>query len=359
MNPMLFMDFDLAFFKSFFGSKEDEKEEEEDKENEKDNKKENKKESKKEVNNKIENNVEKNKNEPHETPQNETKNKKEKEKEISKEKLDENNKNQIIIDKDIDKEKEKENNNIIIKEENKKSKKESNKKNKNLNIKKSEKKTKDELIKFLIEYIKTVFLFRINVKKILQRQKENYSIVSSINNCDLIMEIYLSEDKTQKVKYTFEPILKENIFYIPKRLLKKKNLMKFTFLNKKKENIIDPKFNTEYDCGEFINVINLKKIKDKEEEKEEDFQAFLESYYTLKQAQSKETTNINKFKLEAIRTKKKHRTMDSNKNGLLFGVNKIPSNSILKQRGEHRRITSNKKISFSDKNETLAYKKDE
>jgi hypothetical protein len=352
MNPMLFMDIDLAFFKSFFGSKEDEKEEDKIKERD------NKKESKKEVNNKIENKEEKNKNknELHEISQNETKNKKEKEN--TKEKLDENNKNQIIIDKVIDKEKEKENNNIIIIEENKKSKKESNKKNKNLNIKKSEKKTKDELIKFLIEYIKKVFLFRINVKKIIQRQKENYSIVSSINTCDLTMEIYLAEDKTQKVKYTFEPILKENIFYIPKRLLKKKNLMKFTFLNKKKENIIDPKFNTEYDCGEFINVINLKKIKDKEEEREEDFQAFLESYYTLKQAQSKETTNINKYKLEAIRTKKKHRTMDS-KNGLLFGVNKVPSNSILKQRGEHRRITSNKKISFSDKNETIAYKKDE
>ena len=197
------------------------------------------------------------------------------------------------------------------------------------------------------------------MKKIIQRQKENYSIISSINKSDITMEIYLAEDKTQKVKYTYEPILKENIFYVPKRLLKKKNLMKFSFLNKKKENIIDPKFNTEYDCGEFINVINLKKIKDKEEEREEDFQAFLESYYTLRQSQSKETSNLNKFKLEAIRTKKKHRTVDSNKNGLLFGVNKVPSNSILKQRGEHRRITSNKKISFSDKNETIAYKKDE
>ena len=51
--------------------------------------------------------------------------------------------------------------------------------------------------------------------------------------------------------------------------------------------------------------------------------------------------------------------MDNQKGGLLFGVNKIPSNSILKQRGEHRKVTSNKKISFSDKNETLAYKKDE
>ena len=351
---MLFMDIDLAFFKSFFGSKEDDKEE--NKSKDKDKKEKNKKEDIK----KSEINLEKNKNESNEIIQNKPKLKNEKEK--AKEKSEDNNTNQIIIDEAIDKEKqkekEKENNNIIINEEIKKPKKEINKKNKNLKIKKNEKKTKDELIKFLIEYIKKVFLFRLNVKKIIQRQKENYSIVSSINTCDLTMEIYLAEDKTQKVKYTFEPILKENIFYIPKRLLKKKNLMKFTFLNKKKENIIDPKFNTEYDCGEFINVINLKKIKDKEEEREEDFQAFLESYYTLKQAQSKETTNINKFKLEAIRTKKKHRTMDS-KNGLLFGVNKVPSNSILKQRGEHRRITSNKKISFSDKNETIAYKKDE
>ena len=351
---MLFMDIDLAFFKSFFGSKEDDKEE--NKSKDKDKKEKNKKEDIK----KSELNLEKNKKESNEISQNKPKLKNEKEK--AKEKSEDNNTNQIIIDEAIDKEKqkekEKENNNIIINEEIKKPKKEINKKNKNLKIKKNEKKTKDELIKFLIEYIKKVFLFRLNVKKIIQRQKENYSIVSSINTCDLTMEIYLAEDKTQKVKYTFEPILKENIFYIPKRLLKKKNLMKFTFLNKKKENIIDPKFNTEYDCGEFINVINLKKIKDKEEEREEDFQAFLESYYTLKQAQSKETTNINKFKLEAIRTKKKHRTMDS-KNGLLFGVNKVPSNSILKQRGEHRRITSNKKISFSDKNETIAYKKDE
>ena len=351
---MLFMDIDLAFFKSFFGSKEDDKEENKSKDKDK------KEKSKKEGDNKNKINLEKNKKETNEISQNKPKLKNEKEK--AKEKSEDNNTNQIIIDEAIDKEKqkekEKENNNIIINEEIKKPKKEINKKNKNLKIKKNEKKTKDELIKFLIEYIKKVFLFRLNVKKIIQRQKENYSIVSSINTCDLTMEIYLAEDKTQKVKYTFEPILKENIFYIPKRLLKKKNLMKFTFLNKKKENIIDPKFNTEYDCGEFINVINLKKIKDKEEEREEDFQAFLESYYTLKQAQSKETTNINKFKLEAIRTKKKHRTMDS-KNGLLFGVNKVPSNSILKQRGEHRRITSNKKISFSDKNETISYKKDE
>ena len=226
--------------------------------------------------------------------------------------------------------------------------------------KKEGKKTKEELMNFLVSYIKKIYLFKKRVKKLIQKRKDNYSIVSSINNVELNMEIYLSEDKSQKVKYTYEPILNERIFYIPKKILKKKNLLKFSFLNKKKESIIDPKFNTEYDCGEFINVINLKKIKDKEEEREEEFQTFLESYYTLKQSLSKGNTDIKKYKLEAIRTKKKHRTMEGHKGGLAFGVGgKIASNSILKQRGEKRRVTSNKKISFSDKNETISYKKEE
>ena len=121
------------------------------------------------------------------------------------------------------------------------------------------------------------------------------------------------------------------------------------------QSIIDPKFNTEYDCGEFINVINLKKIKDKEEEREEAFQSFLETYYTLKPQQSKEERN--KLSLGVIRPKKKHKTMD-NKGGLHFGISKVPSNSILKQR-PILRVASNKKITFSDKNETLSYKKND
>ena len=251
-------------------------------------------------------------------------------------------------------------NKIIIEEDKKIKKKNSSKK---LGVNKKKKKgerTKEELLSFLVNYIKNVYLFKKNVKKVIQRHKENYAIISSLNNADFYMEIYLSEDKTKKIKYTYEPIFKENIFYIPKTILKKKNLLKFSFINKKKECFIDPKFNTEYDSGEFINVINLKKIKDKEEEREEDFQSFLESYYTLKQSMSKEnTSDIKKYHLEVVRIKKKHKTLDNKKNGLIFGVGKIPSNSILKQRGEHRKVTSNKKISFSDKNETIAYKKDE
>jgi len=336
MNPMLFMDFDFSFFTGLFGSKEDEeKEEKKDKEDkeQKNNKKTSKKETTKE---------------------------KAKEKEKEEKKIEENNENKININK---KEEKKEINKIEENTNKNQEKKEINKKDSHKNQKDNEKKLglnkRDEILKFLVNYIKKVYLYRKQVKKLIQRQKDNYSIISSINSKDLSMEIYLSEDNTQKVKYTYEPILQQNIFYIPKSNFKKKNLLKFSFLNKKKESIIDPKFNTEYDCGEFINVINLKKIKDKEEEKEEDFQTFLESYYTLRQSMSKQSFDKNKLKLETIRVKERHKTMDSHKKGLVFGGNKLASSSILKQRGEHRRVTSNKKISFSDKNETLSYKKDD
>ena len=333
MNPMLFMDFDFSFFTGLFGSKEDEeKEEKKDKEDKE--QKNNKKTSKKETT-------------------------KEKAKEKEEKKIEENNENKI----NINKKEEKKEINKIEENTNKNQEKKEIKKESHKNQKDNEKKLglnkRDEILKFLVNYIKNVYLYRKQVKKLIQRQKDNYSIISSINSKDLSMEIYLSEDNTQKVKYTYEPILQQNIFYIPKSNFKKKNLLKFSFLNKKKESIIDPKFNTEYDCGEFINVINLKKIKDKEEEKEEDFQTFLESYYTLRQSMSKQSFDKNKLKLETIRVKKRHKTMDSHKKGLVFGGNKLASSSILKQRGEHRRVTSNKKISFSDKNETLSYKKDD
>ena len=335
MNPMLFMDFDFSFFTGLFGSKEDEeKEEKKDKEDkeQKNNKKTSKKETTKE---------------------------KAKEKEKEEKKIEENNENKI----NINKKEEKKEINKIEENTNKNQEKKEIVKESHKNQKDNEKKLglnkRDEILKFLVNYIKNVYLYRKQVKKLIQRQKDNYSIISSINSKDLSMEIYLSEDNTQKVKYTYEPILQQNIFYIPKSNFKKKNLLKFSFLNKKKESIIDPKFNTEYDCGEFINVINLKKIKDKEEEKEEDFQTFLESYYTLRQSMSKQSFDKNKLKLETIRVKKRHKTMDSHKKGLVFGGNKLASSSILKQRGEHRRVTSNKKISFSDKNETLSYKKDD
>ena len=259
-------------------------------------------------------------------------------------------KNEIIEEKYNNKEDIKED--IIGKKEEKRRKSIKKKKGKKV------KKTKDELLQFLVNYIKNVYIFRKKVKILVKKHKDNFAIISSVNKNNLSMHIKVNEEEIKKIKYVHEPILNENIFYIPRKSYKKKNLVKFSFVNKKNESIIDPKFNTEYDCGEFINVINLKKIKDKEEEREEEFQTFLESYYTLKPGLSKENSEAKKLSLEIVRVKKKHRTMDNQKGGLVFGMGKNPLGSILKQR-PIKRVTSNKKISLSDKNETLSYKKDD
>jgi len=44
-----------------------------------------------------------------------------------------------------------------------------------------------EVLNYLVNYIKKVYLFKKQVKKLLQRQKENYCIISSINSNDLNM----------------------------------------------------------------------------------------------------------------------------------------------------------------------------
>ena len=156
------------------------------------------------------------------------------------------------------------------------------------------------------------------------------------------MIIKIDNEKKTKLEYTYEPILNENIFYISRKLYRKKNLVKFSFINSKNESIIDPKFNTEYLNGEFLNVINIKKIRKKEKDNKKIFLSFLETYHRIKFISSEETEESeenNKMSSEKIILKK------------------IPYYSILKKRPV-KRITSNKKISFSERNEMRIYKKD-
>ena len=351
MNPQLTFDLNFSFFKSIFSSNN---EEEERKKKEIKDRKENEKKLEK-----LKTDEKKNISKKDSTKSSETAYTEEESNNISKKagkietktKEEKNEEKNIINFQKEENKKEEEKN--IIKEEIKKDKITKRKKNKN----KKEKKSKDELLNFLVYYIKNIFLFKKRVKNVIKRHKENFAIISSLNKNHLSMNIKINEEKINKVKPIYESVLKENIFYISRKMYKKKNLLKFSFVNKKNESILDPKFNTEYDEGEFINVINLKKIKDKEEENEEDFQSFLESYYTMKPSLSKEVVEQNKLSLGVVRVKKKHKTMDA-KGGLNLGIHKFQSNSILKQR-PIKRITSNKKISFADKNETIAYIKDD
>ena len=353
MNPQINFDLNFSFFKSIFSSNNEEEEKEKKKEIK------DKKEGQKKIE-KLKADVKRNISKKDSSKSSETTYTEEESNNINKKignieseasKEEKNEERNKVNDKKENNKKEEEKG--IIKEEIKKDKIYKKKKNKN----KKEKKSKDELLNFLVYYIKNIFLFKKRVKNVIKRHKENFAIISSLNKNHLSMNIKINEEKINKIKPIYESILKENIFYISRKMYKKKNLLKFSFVNKKNESILDPKFNTEYDEGEFINVINLKKIKDKEEENEEDFQSFLESYYTMKPKLSKEVVEQYKLTLEAIRVKKKHKTMDA-KGGLNFGIHKFQSNSILKQR-PIKRITSNKKISFSDKNETIAYKKDD
>jgi hypothetical protein len=351
MNPQLTFDLNFSFFKSIFSSNNEE--EERKKKEIKD-----RKEKEKKIE-KLKTDEKKNISKKDSTKSSETAYTEEESNNISKKagkietktKEEKNEEKNIINFQKEENKKEEEKN--IIKEEIKKDKITKRKKNKN----KKEKKSKDELLNFLVYYIKNIFLFKKRVKNVIKRHKENFAIISSLNKNHLSMNIKINEEKINKVKPIYESVLKENIFYISRKMYKKKNLLKFSFVNKKNESILDPKFNTEYDEGEFINVINLKKIKDKEEENEEDFQSFLESYYTMKPSLSKEVVEQNKLSLGVVRVKKKHKTMDA-KGGLNLGIHKFQSNSILKQR-PIKRITSNKKISFADKNETIAYIKDD
>jgi len=141
-----------------------------------------------------------------------------------------------------------------------------------------------------------IFKFKKKVKSLIALHKKNYVIQTTIHEDGLKLVAFFPEDEVKEYPVIYEPILNQSVAYVLRDDFKKRLLLKCNFVNKKNESIIDPKYNNEYNDGLFLNVINLKKIKDKEEEREEEFQTFLESYYTLKQSLSKGNTDIKKYK---------------------------------------------------------------
>ena len=209
-------------------------------------------------------------------------------------------------------------------------------------INKKSKKTEDDLLLFLSDYIKNVFIFRKKVKLLIQKHKEYYAILGSENKNYLPMNIQINNEKNTKLKYTYEPILDKYFFYISRKLYRNTNLIKFNFVNKKNESIVDPKLSYIYDKGAFYNIINLKKIRKKEKRNTKEFLIFLDKYYRIKQ--------ISNEKIEE----------GEEKNKISLGKTihkKIPYYPILKKR-PIKRIASNKKITFAGKDEYKSYKKD-
>ena len=195
-----------------------------------------------------------------------------------------------------------------------------------------------------------VYSFRKKVQKLIQKHKENYTIISSLKENNLKLVIHFHE-KQKEYKIAYDSILCQSIAYVPKGDCQKTLLLKFNFLNEKNENIIDPKYNNEYNENYhmFLNVLNLKKLIDKEEDRKEDFQAFLETYFTS----NKISKEIRKYFLNSsIRKTNKRRTfvIEGSLRLKKIGNKEKPEENlvpILKKRQKHR-IPSGKRISFGN-----------
>ena len=154
-----------------------------------------------------------------------------------------------------------------------------------------------------------IFSFKKKVKELREKHKKNYVIYSTLKEKNLKLFAFFQENEIKEYPVIFDPILKDNIAYVNKDDFKKRLLLKCHFVNSKNESIIDPRYNNEFNDGLFINVINLKKIKEKEEEREDDFQTFLETYFTSSNKLSKEMNDYF-FKTQEIKLKRtKKRTL--------------------------------------------------
>ena len=187
-----------------------------------------------------------------------------------------------------------------------------------------------------------IFRFKKKVKELVKKHKQNYAIYSTLKEKNLKLVAFFSDNETKEYPVIYEQILNENIAYVNRDDFKKRLLLKCHFVNDKNESIIDPKYNNEFNDGLFLNVINLKKIKEKEEEREDDFQTFLETYFTSNNKLSKEMNDYF-FKTNEVKIKRnKKRTLTATTR---LKLKKIGCFSILKERPKDR-IPSDKKITF-------------
>jgi len=197
-----------------------------------------------------------------------------------------------------------------------------------------------------------IFRFKKKVKELVKKHKQNYAIYSTLKEKNLKLVACFLDNETKEYPVIYEQILNENIAYVNRDDFKKRLLLKCHFVNDKNESIIDPKYNNEFNDGLFLNVINLKKIKEKEEEREDDFQTFLETYFTSSNKLTKEMNDYF-FKDTSMRVKRsKKRTLTATSGLKLKKLgSRVNSDnhihSILKER-PNKRIPSNKRISFGE-----------
>lgn len=220
---------------------------------------------------------------------------------------------------------------------------------------------KKNLILKLERYLEN-FLFRKNVKSLLELHKIYYFIYCSVCLPNLSLSVITNKSKNKIYPLNYNSILKRKIAFVPRKSFKKKSKLKFYFENNKKEIIIESKlYNTKYENGKFFNEINLEEIREKEKK---DFDNLCEIIRKIKSEKKLRTIDLSDdIDYEKVRDQffgiitRKRKLSDYEKlivkgpdsNSSLKKKNKIKINieGILKSRPEIRE-KSDRKISFGD-----------
>ena len=223
-----------------------------------------------------------------------------------------------------------EKNNIKNSNNNKGGKKIEVKKTKNKNdLKKFSEKEKKLILKLEKEIDN--FLYRKKVKILIQKLKDNYEIVCTANIPNLSINLFSSKKKNIKqLNLEYEPILKQNVVFLPRKIYRNKKKLKFNFVNSKNEIFIEPKYKTENEDGSFVNVIDLREIKEKEFKNYTDFENFLKEFRNNKKEQNiknevKEEKNETKIEENKININLKNKNLyldDKNE------INEIKTNYV-------------------------------
>ena len=179
------------------------------------------------------------------------------------------------------------------------------------------------------------FLYRNKVKNLIRKIKSNYIIQSSAIFPNLFLEV-ISSKKNKRYKLVYEPILKQNVVFLPKKSYRNKRKLKFVIKNIKNEILIEPLYQIEYKKGSIFNILDLQKIDEKESENEKDFKLFLNENFKNNKKESQKPNAITKSKSDDEVT---------NKDKVKDKISLPKITSILKKKPRNR-IKNGRKISF-------------
>ena len=218
-----------------------------------------------------------------------------------------------------------------------------NKKNRYSNLNEKQKKLILKLEKEIDD-----FLYRKKVRNLIEKLKDYYMIVCSANIPNLYLNVVNSK-KVKQYKLEYEPILAQNVVFLPRKIYRNRKKLKFVIINLKKAIFMEPLYQTEYENGSFVNVLDLQDIKEKEYKNEEDFKQFLKTYCKNRKEKINKEQN-NEEKKEEIKNEQSPIKVKKLTNNNIIKVNIKPNMNNIKNNKiiRHARLKSDLDINDKD-----------